>query len=173
MEGAEIDFEVMAADVDETPPAGLASEKVPGFLAEKKAIAIAQKHPDRIIVAADTIVILEGEILGKPKDSADAIETLQKLSGKKHLVITGVCIKYAGRQILFSAVTEVFFRELNRQQIEHYVNCYQPFDKAGAYAIQEWIGMVGIEKISGDYYNVMGLPVGEVVKRINLLKTGF
>lgn len=110
--------------------------------------------------------IADDEILGKPKDEADAISILQKLSGRVHRVVTGVCMQQGDKQVSFSTVTEVHFRKLNDVQIQHYVSNYKPFDKAGAYAIQEWIGMMGIEKIDGDYYNVMGLPIGEVAIRL-------
>ena len=168
MEAAEIDFDIVIADVDETNPPGMKGNLVPEYLAKKKAIAIHQRHPDTIIVAADTIVLLDNEILGKPKDITHAEEILKKLSGRKHEVITGVCIQKGERQISFSVITEVYFRALTDTQIRHYVAEYKPFDKAGAYAIQEWIGMIGIEKIVGDYYNVMGLPIGEVVKKLSL-----
>jgi septum formation protein len=162
MEAAEIDFEIVIADVDETNPPGMPGEEVPEHLAKKKAAAIEANYPDAIIIAADTVVLLDGEILGKPKDAADAENILGKLSGRVHRVVTGVCIQQGDKQHSFSTTTEVHFRSLGPEQIKHYVANYQPFDKAGAYAIQEWIGMIGIEKINGDYYNVMGLPIGDV-----------
>jgi septum formation protein len=168
MELAELEFEIIIADVDETNPPGMPGEQVPEFLARKKAAAIEHMVHDAVIIAADTVVLLDHEILGKPKDEAHAIEILQKLSGRMHQVVTGVCMQRGDKQVSFSTVTEVYFRPLTKAQIEHYVSRYKPFDKAGAYAIQEWIGMVGIEKINGDYYNVMGLPIGEVVKYLNL-----
>ena len=166
-------FTVVAADVDETNPAGMAGRLVPEFLAHKKAVATAGKFPDAVILAADTVVLLGNElmgdeILGKPIDSEDAIAMLQRLSGKMHRVVTGVCILSRNKIQKFSATTEVYFRPLTLQQIQYYITKYKPFDKAGSYAIQEWIGMIGIEKIHGDYYNVMGLPIGEVVKRLPL-----
>lgn len=169
LEAAEIDFRIQIADVDETNPEGMDAKNVPEYLAAKKAAVIAAKNSDAIIIAADTIVVIDNEILGKPKDDADALSILKKLSGRKHELITGVCMRKADMEMLFSVVTEVFFRRLTDAQLEHYVKNYQPMDKAGAYAIQEWIGMVGIEKINGDYYNVMGLPIGEVVKKLPLL----
>lgn len=166
-------FSVVAANVDETNPEGMPGKLVPEFLAHKKAIAISEKFPDAVILAADTIVLLGNEllgdeILGKPIDSEDAIAMLQRLSGKMHRVVTGVCIINKSKIQKFSATTEVYFRPLSLDQIQYYITKYKPFDKAGSYAIQEWIGMVGIEKIHGDYYNVMGLPIGEVVKRLSL-----
>ena len=168
LEMAEIEFEVVIADVDETNPPGMSGEEVPAHLAQKKADAIAHLVPGAIVIAADTIVLLEGQILGKPKDADEAIAMLTALAGRGHRVVTGVCIRSNGTDHVFSVVTEVFFRPLTREQIVHYVHKYQPYDKAGAYAIQEWIGVTGIEKINGDYYNVMGLPVGDVV---NVLRT--
>ena len=167
MEAAEIAFEIVVADVDETNPPGMPGEEVPEHLAKKKAAAIESDYPEAIIVAADTVVLLDGDILGKPVDTTDAEHILSKLSGRVHRVVTGVCIQKGDKQHSFSTTTEVHFRELTAEQIKHYVANYQPFDKAGAYAIQEWIGMIGIEKIDGDYYNVMGLPIGEVVKVLN------
>lgn len=170
MELAEIDFEVIVADVDETNPPGMPGEQVPEFLARKKAAVIAGQYPDAIVVAADTIVLLDHEILGKPRDEADAVNILEKLEGRMHEVITGVCVVSREKEHCFSVTTQVFFRPLTREQITHYVTHYKPYDKAGAYAIQEWIGMVGIEKINGDYYNVMGLPIGDLVPVIERMK---
>lgn len=164
MAAAELDFDIIVADVDETNPPGMPGQLVPEHLAKKKADAIAHTVPNAIVVAADTIVLLDHEILGKPTDAADAERILQKLSGRPHQVVTGVCIQRGEQQVTFSVTTQVYFRSLSDAQIRHYVARYQPFDKAGAYAIQEWIGMIGIEKIDGDYYNVMGLPIGDVVR---------
>jgi septum formation protein len=164
MEMAELSFEIIIADVDETNPTGMPGEQVPEFLARKKATAISHLTGDAIVIAADTVVLLDHEILGKPTSAANAIEILQKLSGRVHKVVTGVCISQGEKEVGFSVTTEVHFRKLSQQQIEHYVNHYKPFDKAGAYAIQEWIGVTGIEKINGDYYNVMGLPIGDVIE---------
>ena len=161
---AEIAFEVIVADVDETNPPGMPGEEVPEFLARKKADAVRDIANDAIVIAADTVVLLDHHILGKPKDSANAIEILQQLSGRVHKVVTGVCIRKGNKESSFSITTEVHFRKLTLAQIEHYVSHYKPFDKAGAYAIQEWIGVTGIEKIDGDYYNVMGLPIGTVIE---------
>lgn len=166
MEMAELDFEVVIADVDETNPPGMDSAKVPEHLAHKKANAIAHDYQDAIIIAADTIVLLDDEILGKPKDAADAVNMLKKLSGRMHQVISGVCIQAGDKVDSFSKITEVYFRPLEEDKIRHYVDQYRPFDKAGSYAIQEWIGLAGIEKINGDYYNVMGLPIGDVLLRL-------
>ena len=167
---AEISFDVIIADVDETNPPGMPGGQVPEHLARKKADAIAHMAKDAIVIAADTIVLLDHHILGKPTDTDHAIATLQQLSGRMHKVVTGVCMRRNGQEVAFSVTTEVHFRQLSDEQISHYVHHYQPFDKAGAYAIQEWIGVTGIEKINGDYYNVMGLPIGDV---ISVLRTRF
>jgi len=174
MEQAGFSFTVANPDVDETNPPGMPGQAVPEFLAHKKATAILMLHPDATILAADTVVLLGNEltgdeILGKPLDSEDAIAMLQRLSGRMHRVVTGVCIIKGNKTEKFSSITEVYFRPLDLQQIQHYIMQYKPFDKAGSYAIQEWIGLVGIEKINGDYYNVMGLPISEVSKRLHKL----
>jgi septum formation protein len=119
-----------------------------------------------VILAADTIVVLKGRIIGKPKDRADAIRIILDLSGHKHVVITGVTIMQAQKEVSFADSTDVYFHELTREQIEFYVDRYKPYDKAGAYAIQEWIGVVGIKSVVGDFYNVMGLPVSRVVREL-------
>lgn len=166
MEAAELEFDIIIADVDETNPPGMPGYEVPEHLAIKKTEAIASRVPDALIIAADTIVLLDEEILGKPIDEADAFTILTKLSGRPHKVVTGVCMQQGRKRVSFSTVTSVYFRSLTAEQIKHYITRHKPFDKAGAYAIQEWIGMIGIEKIEGDYYNVMGLPIGEVVGRL-------
>lgn len=166
LEAAEIQFEIQVADIDETPPAGMPGFDVPEHLAREKAAVIVANNPGAVVIAADTIVLLDDEILGKPVDEADAVNILSKLQGRVHKVVSGVCIQKDALVDSFSEVTEVYFRPLTQQQIQHYVANYKPYDKAGAYAIQEWIGMVGIEKINGDYYNVMGLPIGLVAGRL-------
>jgi septum formation protein len=163
LELAHIDFDVITSDVDETNPPGMPGEEVPEHLAREKARAVAEKHPGRPVLAADTVVLLGGDILGKPENDEAAKVMLARLSGNMHRVVTGVCLIRDGRERSFSVTTEVWFRKLTVAQISFYVENYHPMDKAGAYAIQEYIGIVGIEKIVGDYYNVMGLPVGDVV----------
>ncbi len=163
LQQAEVEFEVLVADVDETNPPGMLGTEVPVYLAKMKADAVQHLAEDAIVIAADTVVLLDDKILGKPRDAEDARDMLRQLSGRMHTVVTGVCIQSTNKQISFSTETKVYFRSLTREQIAYYVESYKPFDKAGAYAIQEWIGMIGIEKINGDYYNVMGLPIGEVV----------
>ncbi|MBZ0100158.1 MAG: Maf family protein [Taibaiella sp.] len=170
LEMAEIEFEIRIADIDETPPPGIPAKDVPELLARQKAAVIAANNPGSIVIAADTVVLLDNEILGKPVNEADAIAILKKLSGHMHEVVSGVCIQKGNGIHSFSAVTEVYFRSLTKEQIRHYITSYHPYDKAGAYAIQEWIGIVGIEKINGDYYNVMGLPVGQVVEHLKQMR---
>ena len=120
-------------------------------------------------MAADTIVVLEQQIIGKPRDRNDALSILEQLSGRRHEVITGVVIRRGSQEIAFAETTEVWFHPLSRDQLMFYVDHYAPYDKAGAYAIQEWIGVVGIRKITGDFYNVMGLPISRVVQELNKL----
>jgi septum formation protein len=170
LEWAEIPFEIIPSDDAETIPLDLLPSEVPVFLASRKA-AVVRKRVDmnRIILAADTIVLLDNEILGKPSDQADAICMLSRLSGRTHEVITGVVLTSAKKEILFSETTEVQFHKLRKLDIEHYVVNYKPYDKAGAYAIQEWIGVTGIQSITGDFYNVMGLPVSRVLQELKNL----
>ena len=166
MQWAEIDFEIIVADTDESYPKDLKTEDVAIHIAREKAKAVQQKAKDEIIVAADTIVVLNDEIINKPVDRNDAIKILQKLSGSHHKAITGVVIRRGQKEISFADVTDVEFHHLSEKQIEFYVDKYKPYDKAGAYAIQEWIGVIGIKCINGDFYNVMGLPVSRVVKAL-------
>ena len=171
LEWAEIPFDVEVSDADETFPSDLNINDVPVFIAEKKAASVQNKlnNKTQIILAADTLVILNDTIIGKPANRKHAIEILQSLSGKEHYVITGVVILKNETEIKLSDITEVIFHSLTNEQIEFYVDKYKPFDKAGAYAIQEWIGVVGIKSISGDFYNVMGLPVSKVVQQLKKL----
>lgn len=170
LEQAGIPFEVKVSEAEETFPADMPIAEVPVFIARQKAEAVARFYSSsEIIVAADTIVVLDGNIIGKPEDRADAIRILSALSGRVHEVITGVVIRYDGKEDAFSQVTEVHFKSLSEEQIIYYVDHYQPFDKAGAYAIQEWIGAVGIDRINGCFYNVMGLPISQVSERLAIL----
>jgi septum formation protein len=169
LEWAEVQFEVKVKETDESYPAGTSVEKVPIIIARNKALAI-DRSADEIVIAADTVVVLDEEIIGKPADVDDAKQILRKLSGKTHRVITGVVIMNGEKEISFSDVTEVSFHPITDDQINFYIEKYKPFDKAGAYAIQEWIGVTGIEKINGDFYNVMGLPVSRVVKSLQQLE---
>ena len=170
LEWAEIPFEIIVADTDESYPQHLPVEEIAVHIARNKALAIQQSnHLTVPILAADTIVVLQNEIIGKPKNREDAITILSRLSGNHHKVITGVVILNKQEEISFADVTDVEFHSLTIEQIEFYVDKYKPYDKAGAYAIQEWIGVIGIKTINGDFYNVMGLPVSRVVKAIDLL----
>jgi septum formation protein len=172
LEWAEIPLEVIVSDADESFPETLPIEEVPVFIARNKALAVQQLIQNKnepIIIAADTIVVLNNEVIGKPKDREDAISILQKLSGNSHKVITGVVILSNKKQVAFADTTEVEFHTLTAEQIAFYVDKYKPYDKAGAYAIQEWIGVVGIKSIKGDFYNVMGLPVSRVVQQLQML----
>jgi septum formation protein len=171
LQWAEVPFDIIIKETDESYPKQLVPKEVAVHIAQNKAFAVkASVNESAPILAADTIVVLENEIIGKPADRDDAIKTLAKLSGKKHLVITGVCILFNNSEKNFSDITEVEFHELTTEQIIFYVDKYKPYDKAGAYAIQEWIGVVGIKSITGDFYNVMGLPVSRVVKELNKLE---
>lgn len=167
LEWAEVNFEIKVKPTDESFPKELHFSKAAAYIALQKALAVkAEAAYNQIILAADTIVVLNGEIIGKPKDEADAISILSRLQGATHQVITGVAILKGEEQVVFSDATEVMFHSLTKEQLAFYVNKYKPFDKAGAYAIQEWIGVVGIKSIQGDFYNVMGLPVSRVVKEL-------
>ena len=171
LEWAEVDFEIIIEPTEETYPKGLSPEDVAVHIAQQKAAAV-RTRTDKTIIAADTIVVLGEEIIGKPKDRDDAINILQKLSGSHHKVITGVVINSNGNEISFADVTDVEFHPMTDEQLEFYVDKYKPYDKAGAYAIQEWIGVVGIKRINGDFYNVMGLPVSRVVQALEQLEKG-
>ncbi len=164
LELAEIKFEIASLDTDETFPSTLSVKEVPGFIAQKKAQAMHDLYSNCIIISADTIVTIDEKIIGKPKNKEDAIQILKTLSGRTHHVITGVCIKKEEKEIIFSETTAVEFDVLTLEEIEHYVEKYRPYDKAGAYAIQEWIGVIGIKNINGCYYNVMGLPMNKLLK---------
>lgn len=166
LEWAEVDFEVSVANTDETFPEHLAPRDAAIHIAKEKARVVQSRMQDKTIVAADTIVVLNNEIIGKPVNREDAVIILEKLSGSHHQVITGVAIINGEKEVSFADVTDVEFHRLTRSQIEFYVDKYRPYDKAGAYAIQEWIGVVGIKRIRGDFYNVMGLPVSRVVQAL-------
>ena len=147
-------------DVDESFPADLAGGDIPMYIAREKAEAYRPSlGADELLITADTIVWLGGEVLGKPADRDDALRMLRKLSGQTHEVYTGVCLTTTRWQRSFMARTEVRFATLDEEEIVWYVDRYRPFDKAGAYGVQEWIGYVGVEHIAGSYYNIMGLPV--------------
>ena len=160
-------FTVQSSQGEETYPGDLPASQVAEFLARQKAEWFTDFSTNQLYITADTVVILGNEILGKPTEFDDAFSMIKKLSGKKHNVITGVCIKSKEKEISFSSVTEVHFKNLTNEAISHYIKTYQPFDKAGAYGIQEWIGMVGIQKINGSYFNVVGLPTERLFDELN------
>ena len=174
LEWAEVPFEVIVKHTDETYPPELSKSEIAIHIARNKALAVKEfvknsyhgELSGKTILAADTIVVLGDDEIGKPENRNDAIQILQKLSGKQHKVITGVVLLHSGGEIAFADITEVSFHTITLEQIEFYVDKYQPYDKAGAYAIQEWIGVVGIESVKGDFYNVMGLPVSRVVQAL-------
>lgn len=176
LEWAEVPFDVMVKQTDEQYPATLPIEEIPVYIARNKAIALIAdatfQHYEKgvPVLAADTIVVLDNKVIGKPVNRQDAIDILTALSGNKHQVITGVVIKYGENEIAFSDTTSVWFHSLTKEQIEFYVDKYEPYDKAGAYAIQEWIGVTGISRIEGDFYNVMGLPVSRVVQALQKIQ---
>lgn len=162
MREAGYDFKVEKPEVDESFPKELPVEQVAKYLASKKAEYFRVELHHEIVITADTVVILDNTILNKPEDRAEAIKMLSMLSGRTHIVMTGVCILSAEKEESFDDTTEVTFKKLSQAEIEFYVDTYKPFDKAGAYGAQDWIGMVAIEKIVGSYFNVMGLPMHKV-----------
>lgn len=165
--GIGIEFEVRVKDTEEIYPETLEAEKVPEFLAHLKAQALLPDlETDEAIICADTVVILEGEILGKPLDPEDAKQMLSRLSGKTHTVITGVFIGSKSKSVSFSDRTEVTFEHLTKEEISYYIDQYKPFDKAGSYGVQEWIGYVAVKHMDGTYTNVMGLPTHRLYKEI-------
>jgi septum formation protein len=167
MKEAGFTFTVQSPDIDESFPADLDIKRVPKYLATKKAKVFEKQINHEIVISSDTVVILKDEILNKPLDRKEAIEMLRKLSGQTHLVITAVCLFGKEKIDCFDDHTEVTFKTLTQEEIEFYVDNYKPFDKAGAYGAQDWIGMVAIEKINGSYFTVMGMPMHLVYKHLN------
>jgi septum formation protein len=167
LEQAGFHFEVKTQDTPEDYPANLPVEEVAPYLAEKKALASANLIGEgEVLLTADSVVILNGKIYEKPQDRSDAHRILRELSGQKHRVITGVCLMDASRKRVFAGVSDVQFEPLTEEEIIHYVDAYEPYDKAGSYAIQEWIGLCKISKIEGTYANIMGLPVDLVYQEL-------
>jgi septum formation protein len=165
--GLNLPFSVEVREVDEQFPDEMKATDVPEYLAKLKTEPF--RHDFRsngLLITADTIVLIDGKILGKPMDYEHAFEMLNQLSGKKHVVITGVCITSAGRQVTFSDHTDVYFKTLTDAEIDYYLTHYQPYDKAGSYGVQEWIGYIAIEKIEGSYFNVMGLPIQRLYEEL-------
>lgn len=171
LSGLGVDYEVkIVPGIDETYPESLNGEEIPVYIAQEKANAYrASLQPDELVITADTIVYVDGMVLGKPVDEAEACRMLRMLSGRTHQVITGVCLTTVDFQKSFASVTEVTFDTLSDEEIGYYVEKYRPMDKAGSYGVQEWIGFVGVTGLKGSYYNVMGLPVQRLYKELKEL----
>lgn len=165
----DISFEIAeAVEVDETYPADMPPRQVPLYLSALKAKAYSEHiHDNELIITADTIVINDGKILGKPRDTAQASAMLQAMAGHSHTVVTGVSLTSASKQVSFDVTTEVLFAPLTDDEIDYYINNYKPLDKAGAYGIQEWIGAVAVSGIKGSFYNVMGLPIHQLYRKLS------
>lgn len=168
LKGLDIDFSVMSREVDESYPEGLDQNEIATFLADKKSEAFSDELRDdhTILITADTIVWHNNHVLNKPVDREDAVRMLRKLSGSMHEVVTGVCIRTNRKKILFHANSFVHFKKLSDYEIEYYLDHYKPYDKAGSYGVQEWIGYIGITHIEGSYFNVMGLPIQMVYEKL-------
>ena len=171
LSGLGIQYEVKTLpDIDESYPEGLDGMEIPAFIARSKADAYREvMQTDELIITADTIVWLDGNVMGKPKDAEEAREMLRSLSGQTHQVITGVCLTTAVYQKAFATMTYVTFATLSEEEITYYVERHSPMDKAGSYGIQEWIGFIGVESISGSYFNVMGLPIQRLYTELKKL----
>lgn len=171
LEGLDIHFDIVVREnIDESFPNGLGRVEIAEYLAASKSDQYADLlSPGTILITADTIVWHRNEVVGKPRDRNDAIAMLERLSGDTHIVVTGVCLRTLNSRKVFSASSEVVFRKLTGEEIRYYADKYQPFDKAGSYGIQEWIGYIGIERIDGSFYNVMGLPVQQVYTELSHL----
>lgn len=167
-----LEFQIVKPETDEVYPKGLSPLEVPSYLSGQKVQACqGLLGKETVKIAADTVVIVDGEILGKPKDKADAHSMLHKLSDRSHQVVTGVTVAWKDRLFVFSEITDVKFSSLCDKEINFYIDNYRPYDKAGAYGIQEWIGLIGVEAIHGCYYNVMGLPVSRLYCELKVLLT--
>ena len=164
-----IEFSIQTTDKEEKYPSTLKEERIAEFLAQQKSEFLSenQKKTD-LLITADTIVAYESEVLNKPQNKEQAFNTLNKLSENTHKVITGVCVKSINKEVTFSVITMVTFRKLKHEEIEYYINNFNPFDKAGGYGIQDWIGKIGIQKIDGSYSNVVGLPTKELYEQLKL-----
>ena len=162
----DIDFSIQLKEIEEIYPENLKGVAITDYLSNLKSEAFSSLNDNDLLITSDTIVWLEGKALGKPKDAKDAFTMLKAMSGKKHEVITSVCLKSNSFQKIINDITIVTFKELSDGEIYYYINNYKPFDKAGAYGIQEWIGFIGIDKIEGSYFNVVGLPVHKLYKEL-------
>jgi len=165
----DVAFRIVLKEVDESYPDGLTPEEIALYIATKKAEAFDESIGDEVVLTADTIVCIDGLILGKPESPEHAVEMLKMLSGRVHKVITGVCLLHKQQYNKFFDVSEVFFRKLSDEEISSYVDKYQPLDKAGSYGIQERIGLIGIERINGSYTNVVGLPTEKLYQQLKNL----
>ncbi|HBT84981.1 MAG: Maf-like protein [Fermentimonas sp.] len=166
--GIDVDYELkMLPDIDESFPETMQVDEVAEYLAKKKATAyLPELNDDELLITADTIVLLDDMVIGKPADEDDAIRMLKLLSGRTHRVITGVCMTSKKREVSFSDTAYVTFGSLSDEEIRYYVSKYKPYDKAGSYGVQEWIGYVAVERIEGSYFNVMGFPIFKVYKEL-------
>lgn len=169
LKAMDLDFRVVLKDVDERYPEGLSPAEIAVYIAEQKAAAFMDEERNGIVITADTIVAYQDEILGKPTDAQHAEEMLSKLSGSIHEVYTGVSLIYQQQVLSFYDVTQVHFRALSLEQIQYYITHYNPYDKAGSYGVQDWIGMIAVEKISGSYTNVMGLPTEKLYNALSAI----
>lgn len=172
--GLDIDFEVrVLPNIAEKYPDNLPVMQTAEYIAREKAVGYKGKiGTDEVVLTADTVVIVGNEVLGKPKDEADAERMLKLISGRTHVVVTGVCLSTTQKEHHFSVTTEVTFKDLSEEEINYYIKTYRPFDKAGAYGIQEWIGYVGVTALKGSYFNVMGLPVQRIWEELKHFETG-
>lgn len=162
-----LDFTIDVREIEEVYPEELKGNEITDFLAELKASAFKSLNENDILITSDTIVWMENNAIGKPKDRNDAIKIFKKLSGKKHQVITSICIKTSNKTNIINDTTDVYFKVLSDEEIEFYIDNFHPYDKAGGYGIQDWIGYIGVEKIEGSYFNVMGLPVHKLYTELS------
>ena len=163
-----LDFKIIASNIDETIPKGIKNKNVSIYLAKEKAnFLFKELNENEILITADTIVLMNDEIITKPSNKKDAKDILQKISNNKHEVITGICITSNSNQHSFSSKTEVFFNKISNSEIEYYLEKFKPYDKAGSYGIQEWLGLISVRKIIGSYTNVVGLPSSELYQELN------
>ena len=163
-----LNFEILIPNVREHYPENLSPEEIAIYLAELKSneIALSRFPENTILITADTIVSIDDHILGKPKNHSEAVCMLEKLSGRKHEVITAVCLRSLTRKKTFHVISSVYFRDLSADEISYYIENFRPFDKAGGYGVQEWIGYIGIERIEGSFFNIMGLPLKELYEEL-------
>lgn len=168
LRGIDIDFEIkVLPNIDESHPLDLPVEEVAEFVAQMKAKSyISILKEDELLITADTVVVLDGTIYGKPINKKDAAEMLRSLSGRTHRVISGVCLTSITKQTSFSVASDVEFEQLTVEEIEYYIERYSPFDKAGSYGVQEWIGYIGVKHINGSYFNIMGLPIQRLYREL-------